>query len=105
MQVISIKFVRYEVSNDSNVPTMRHHHGPDTEVRYRFDPEIARGYLEVDMRFMVAKERTRTTVSTPPWRYICINIQQLGDATVAGSSVEFSILNSRRQRWWENEAI
>lgn len=31
-------------------------------------PEIARGYLEVDMRFMVAKERTHTTVSTPPWR-------------------------------------
>lgn len=31
-------------------------------------PEIARGYLEVDMRFMVAKERTHTIVSTPPWR-------------------------------------
>lgn len=38
MQVISIKFVRYEVSNDSNVRTMRHHHGPDTEVCYRFEP-------------------------------------------------------------------
>lgn len=51
------------------------------------------------MRFMVAKERKHTTVSTPPCRYI----QQLGGATVAGSSVEFSILSSRGQRWQENE--